>query len=419
MPFYGLGAAGVLLVGVIVWLNSNHRKPEPAPVQPPEQRRALSADVVPPPAPAVDPEKAKLNEELKQIKDALAARELKEREQGERVFDAVQTEVIARKKQEMQETLDYLTSDFFDGDKKAAEVFMDVQRDVLWGISNLMNDGDTSNDPRTKEEFEEFVIERLILWFEKKPVLSQWLKDHQKEPREFIEELMQANPGRKNAPAPTFDFAKYGHVGSGFWISADGWLITNEHVVGSAKEVDLRLRDGEVIRAEVVKADVPNDLALLKARSGTQSWMAVSKGDTDLQLGRTVFTVGYPNPMVQGVEPKFTDGRISAASGIGDRKDSYQTTVPVQPGNSGGALVDFATGWVVGVVNAKLMNSDGGSADNVSYAIKCDVVSAFIESVPEAKAAALKVPPKPFAKSNERDVIDRATGASVLILRPR
>lgn len=419
MPFYGLGAAVVALVGVLIWLNSGGHKPTPPPAKPAEEVRALSPAVVPAPSPAVDPEKAKLNEELKQIKDALAARELKEREQGERAFDAAQTEAIARKKQEMQAMLEHLTSNFFDGDKEAAETFMDVREDVLWGISNLMNDGDPQNDPKSKEEFQDYVIQRLVLWFEKKPVLIQWLKDHQKEARPFIEELMEADPRRKEAPANTFDFAKYSKVGSGFWISADGWILTNEHVVGSAKEVDLRLRNGDVIQAEVVKADVPNDLALLKAGRWTESWLAVSKGDSDLQLGRTVFTVGYPNPMLQGVEPKFTDGRISAASGIGDRKDSYQTTVPVQGGNSGGALVDFTTGWVVGVVNAKLMDSDGSSADNVSYAIKCSVVSELLASVPEAKAAMLKNPPKTAAKGNEREVIDRATESSVLVLRPR
>ena len=81
--------------------------------------------------------------------------------------------------------------------------------------------------------------------------------------------------------------------------------------------------------------------------------------------------------------------------------------------------MDFATGWVVGVVNASLRGSGGIAADNVSYAIKCKVVSDFIGSVPEAKAAAAKTPPKPLAEGNERAVIDRATDSSVLVLLPR
>jgi S1-C subfamily serine protease len=172
-------------------------------------------------------------------------------------------------------------------------------------------------------------------------------------------------------------------------------------------------------QAKVVKTDEANDLALLKADLTAASWLAVSRGETDLPLGRTVFTVGYPDPVLQGVEPKFTDGRISAASGIGDRKDSYQTTVPVQHGNSGGPLVDFATGWVVGVVNARLESSRGVGADNVSYAIKVKGVSAFFDAVPEAKAAAVKTPPKPLAKGDERAVIERVTASAILILRRR
>lgn len=419
MPFYGLGAAGVLLVGVVIWLNSGGHKPAPPPAKPPEEARALSPAVVPAPAPAVDSEKAKLNEELKQIKDAIAAKELKEREESERAFDAVQTEATARYNQETQKILEYFTTEFFAGDQEAARTFMDVQRDVMWGISNLMNDGDSSNDPESEEELKEYVAQRLVLWFEKKPVLSKWLEDHQKDTRKFVDELMDADPETKMNRGPAFDFTKYAGVGSGFWISGDGWMLTNEHVVGSAKKVDLRLGNGDVIEAEVVKADATNDLALIKASRGAQAWLAVSKGDNDLQLGRTVFTVGYPNPMLQGVEPKFTDGRVSAASGVGDRKDSYQTSIPVHRGNSGGPLVDFTTGWVVGVVNAKLMGSDGERADNVSYAIKCRVVSEFLEKVPEAKAAMLKNPPTAPAKRDEQEVIDRATKASVLVLRPR
>lgn len=336
-------------------------------------------------------------------------------------MDAAQEEARAKRQAEFKLARDFFASNFFRDDVAVAEAFLKVQEDVLWGVSNLMNDADPSNDLKTKEDFEEYLTQRLIVRFEKNEVLSNWMKEHQRDPRKLIQELLRTDPKRPGTghPGESFDFAKYVSFGSGFWISSDGWMLTNEHVVKDAKVVDLRLHDGKIIQAAVVKADEASDLALLKADHSPASWQAVSKGDKDLPLGRTVFTVGYPDPRLQGLEPKFTDGRISAASGIKDRKDSYQTTVPVQPGNSGGALVDFATGWVVGVVNAKLMDSNGGSADNVSYAIKGSVVSAFFESVLEAKASAVKSPPKPLAKANEREVIDRATASSVLILRPR
>lgn len=414
MPFIALGVIVALLVGVVLWLNEA-RKPQPQPVAAPEVRSALADTVAPPPA--EDPEKVRMNEELKKIKDALAASELKDRERSEQEFDAARAQVVARRQADLDRLRDHLTSNFFAGDEKAVDAFLKVQEDVIWAASKLMSDGDPSNDLKSKEEFENFAAERLRYWFQKNPELSQWLKDHKQEPREFIKNLMAARPG--GASGNNFDFEKYVGCGSGFWISSDGWLVTNHHVVANAKVVDLRLRDGNVVQAEVMKTDIAADLALLKADHAPRSWHAVSKGDSELELGRTVFTVGYPDPMLQGVEPKFTDGRISAASGLGDRKDSYQTTVPVQHGNSGGALVDFASGWVVGVINAKLMSSNGASADNVSYAIKCNVLSGLIESVPEAKSAALKVKAKAPTKGNEREVIDHATDSSVLLLRPR
>ena len=429
MLFAGLGGACVLLIALVVWFNVQARKVVNQPPPPPEEvsaiTRATPPKPEPPPPEPETPEKARMNAELQKIKDALAATEAKEKERAQREarrVDEAKEAALAERQAEMEYARDFLAENFFQGDTGVAEAFLKVYEDVLWGASNLMTDSDPSNDLKTKEDYDEYVTQRLLVRFEKNEVLSGWLKQHQREPRKLIQELLRTKPKRPAtgaAVAKAFDFTKYVSVGSGFWISADGWILTNEHVVSDSKLVDLRLRDGRVIQATVVKTDEAKDLALLKADHAPKSWQAVSKGATDLPLGRTVFTVGYPDPMIQGVEPKFTDGRISAASGIEDRRDNYQTTVPVQHGNSGGALVDFDTGWVVGVVNAKLIGSNGASADNVSYAIKGSVVASFFEAVPEAKAAVAKVGPKPLAKGNEREVIDRATASSVLILRPR
>jgi S1-C subfamily serine protease len=423
--YYGLGAAGVALVGVVIWLSSLSGKPPKSATEQtaaPDPGGALSSALGP--ASKEDPEKLRMNEELKKIKEALAEKEVRDKERAEeetRRANEAEAEVSNVKKQKYQKILSYLASTFFDGDSVVAEAFLKVHDSVLLGAYDRINDSDPTNDFKDKEDYERYVIDRLVVQFENTPVLRDWLKSHERDPRKFIQEILNARQtaGGPEDPTNKFDFSKYVSVGSGFWISSDGWIVTNEHVVSDSKTVDLRLRDGKIIQAKVVLADESKDLALLKAEAAPAQWLAVSKGETDLQLGRTVFTVGYPSPRVQGVEPKFTDGRISAASGIGDRKDSYQTTVPVQHGNSGGALVDFATGWVVGVINAKLESGGGVSADNVSYAIKVNVLSGFIDSVPEAKAGVLKSAPKPLVKGNETAVIDRATESSVLILRPR
>lgn len=417
MPYYALGGTGILLLGVVFWLNTRI-KPQIQPPPPAPEPSALSASVERAKAAAAeDPEKARMDAELKRIKTALADKETADQNKAREEY----RRLAAKEEEELAGVRSYLLENFFGGDEAAVEVCLNVWRDVLSEAAYLQEGGRPDQVLKTREEFEAFVNVRMLARFQKDPVLGQWLKDHQKDPAKFVQELLQTKSRRQvpKAPGTNFDFKKYVSVGSGFWISSDGWILTNEHVVSDSQVVDLRLRSGKVIQGKVIKTDEANDLALIKADLAPESWMAVSKGAMDLQLGRTVFTVGYPDPVVQGVEPKFTDGRISAASGIGDRKDSYQTTVPVQHGNSGGALVDFATGWVVGVINAKLESPTGVSADNVSYAIKGSVVSGFFETVPEARAAAMKALPKPVEKGNEREVIDRATESSVLILRPR
>ncbi|MCX6879250.1 MAG: trypsin-like peptidase domain-containing protein [Verrucomicrobia bacterium] len=425
LRFIGLAVAGALLVIVAIWIALGGGQPKPKPRQ--SSDKPSAEEIAKQEAAA---EITRVNLELKKIQDSLAEKEKEEakrqREEAERKQEEWLKNLLAQQIEQAKKRAEYesvrnsYAERFFSSDSNAAEAFISALNTSLRELVDLLGDGDDSNDPKTKEACEEYLIKRLIWRFERDPVLSQWIKEHKRDPKKLVQELVQGSPQRAGSgpPPKAFDFTKYGSMGSGFLISSDGWILTNEHVVSDAKVVDLRLRDGKILQATVVKTDEANDLAILKADLTAESWLAVSKGDTDLTLGRTVFTVGYPDPMVLGVEPKFADGRISAASGIGDRKDSYQTTVPVQHGNSGGALVDFATGWVVGVVNARLENRSG-PADNVSYAIKGKVVSTFFESVPEAKAAAAKILPKPLAKGDERAVIDRVTDSAILILRQR
>ncbi len=97
--------------------------------------------------------------------------------------------------------------------------------------------------------------------------------------------------------------------------------------------------------------DPANDLALLKAE-GKFSPLPVASS-RPVKLGATVATVGFPNIGLQGFAPKLAKGEIASLSGAGDDARYFQISVPVQPGNSGGALVD-ERGNVVGVVSAKL-----------------------------------------------------------------
>lgn len=202
--------------------------------------------------------------------------------------------------------------------------------------------------------------------------------------------------------------------GSGFFITEDGYLITNEHVAGDGAQVRLLTAAG-MISAKVVKVDTVNDLALLKAQ-GKFAALPVATS-RPVKLGGTVATVGFPNIGLQGFAPKFSRGDIGSLYGPQDDARFFQISVPVQPGNSGGALVD-ERGNVVGVVSAKLsakaaLSTSGELPENVNYAVKSSFLLGFLESVPEV-AAKLKEPNTKDVKF--ADVVEQAKEAAVLVL---
>jgi S1-C subfamily serine protease len=202
--------------------------------------------------------------------------------------------------------------------------------------------------------------------------------------------------------------------GTGFFITDDGYLISNYHVVKDAAQVRLVTSAG-LISAKVVQVDAANDLALLKAEGRFAPVpVAASRG---VKLGGTVATVGFPNIGMQGFAPKLAKGEIASLSGAADDPRYFQISVPVQPGNSGGALVDDR-GNVIGIVSAKLdasaaLAASGSLPENVNYAVKSSLLLSFFESVP-AVSAKLKTPVT--ADRKFEDVVKSAQDAAVLVL---
>jgi S1-C subfamily serine protease len=164
--------------------------------------------------------------------------------------------------------------------------------------------------------------------------------------------------------------------------------------------------------------DAANDLALLKAVIIPQGGAALPiAASLTVNLGNTVATVGFPNIGLQGFSPKLAKGEIASLSGSQDDPRYFQISVPVQPGNSGGALVD-EHGNVIGIVSAKLnaqaaLAASGQLPENVNYAVKSSFLLSFLESVPEVSAK-LKTP----NTSGEQfsDVVKSAQQAAVLVL---
>ena len=203
-------------------------------------------------------------------------------------------------------------------------------------------------------------------------------------------------------------------TGTGFLITRNGYLVTNLHVVKDCSKVRVQTSAG-LLDAVVVRVDDASDLALLKMAGTFEALPVVSSRST--RLGATVATVGFPNVGLQGFEPKLSKGDISSLAGIQDDVRYFQISVPVQPGNSGGALVD-ELGNVVGVVSAQLsqkaaLESTGTLAQSVNYAVKSSYLLSFLEAVPEASAGI------PDAKTHEQKfeaVVDDVKKSTVLII---
>ena len=203
-------------------------------------------------------------------------------------------------------------------------------------------------------------------------------------------------------------------TGTGFAIAEEGYFITNAHVVESGTQVRLLTAAG-LLEAKVVKVDKANDLALLKV---TGKFVALPvQSSRGVRLGATAATVGFPNVGLQGFAPKLAKGEIAGLSGAKDDARHFQISTPIQPGNSGGALVD-ERGNVIGVVVAKLnqraaIATSGTLAENVNYAVKSSYLLSFLESVP-AIADKLK---EPNVKERKfEDVVKDTEKATVLVL---
>jgi len=203
-------------------------------------------------------------------------------------------------------------------------------------------------------------------------------------------------------------------TGSGFFVSSDGYFVTNYHVVKGASVIRIKRKD-DVFDAKIARVDAVNDIAVLKA-AGNFPFLSLGHAEA-VMLGADVFTIGFPNPNLQGFAPKLTRGDISGRSGLLDDPRMFQISIPLQPGNSGGALVD-EHGNVVGVVSAKLsaaaaLKVTGELPENVNYAVKSSFVLGFLESIPEVTAK-LKEPNT--SDMQFADVVEKAKEAAVLVL---
>jgi S1-C subfamily serine protease len=162
--------------------------------------------------------------------------------------------------------------------------------------------------------------------------------------------------------------------GTCFAVAPDGWLVTADHVVDSGGAIEVQF-GSLMVSATLVVRDKVHDLALLHVAIPTPDYISLS-GDTDIAIGQSVYTLGYPLRGVLTEDIRFTDGTISATSGMSSEDGLYQVSVPVQPGNSGGPLLT-KEGLLLGVVVSRaadlaIWERTGTLPENISFAIKSE-----------------------------------------------
>jgi serine protease Do len=171
-------------------------------------------------------------------------------------------------------------------------------------------------------------------------------------------------------------FTQHG-LGSGVIVSADGYVLTNHHVIAGADDIRIDLADGRTLKAAVVGSDAPTDLALLKINAAKLHPITLADSDR-VQVGDVVLAIG--NPL--GIGQTVTMGIISAkgrSTGLGEGyEDFLQTDAPINQGNSGGALANVQ-GELVGI-NSQILSPSGGNI-GIGFAIPANMARHVMESL--------------------------------------
>lgn len=206
-------------------------------------------------------------------------------------------------------------------------------------------------------------------------------------------------------------------TGSGFYVSTNGDLITNNHVIRGCDDAVVVKRG----TARIVARDVRNDLALLHlvTRPDPGTTRPVAFRSTPMQLGETAYVLGYPYAGTLDNGVNFTSGMISSSAGMSNDATQFQFTAPVQPGSSGGPVLDQG-GNLIGVVVARMndvasLEKNGSVPQNVNFGIKGEVAASFLRANGVTPAMAADAPAEP---ATQVATTGSASTAQIVCSRP-
>jgi len=201
------------------------------------------------------------------------------------------------------------------------------------------------------------------------------------------------------------------------WPVSSRYVVTNSHVVSEGSKVTLVSSHGEEIPASAVLRDKTNDIVILEVKGPYALPPALPLAQSQARLGASVFTIGFPRVDFMGKAPKLSVGVISGESGLGDDPESIQTTVPIQPGNSGGPLIN-SKGEVVGVVKSMLGVRDTADGNlyvlqTTSCALKIKCVQDLLYQLPRKDGRVNLVP---AASDNLETLAGRIKDSVLLVI---
>ncbi|MDO9459363.1 MAG: S1C family serine protease [Alphaproteobacteria bacterium] len=211
-------------------------------------------------------------------------------------------------------------------------------------------------------------------------------------------------------------------TGSGFFVTPDGYFVTNYHVIAGAEGIVLVDVNSKMHPATIVRIDKANDIAVLKADGKFKAIPVVTSRTA--KRGQSVITVGYPHANIQGLEPKVTGGIINSLTGLNNDARTFQISVPLQSGNSGGPLVTL-DGNVIGVVAMKLsalamLEETGDLPQNVNYAVKSNYLTEVLIGIPGVERKLLQPSKRPYKDVAELTaVVEEATALVISTINAR
>ena len=200
--------------------------------------------------------------------------------------------------------------------------------------------------------------------------------------------------------------------GTGFAVSQNT-VVTALHVVKDAKKIELCFDNRTQIPATILQQSESLDIAILQPATPLTDYLPLAS-EKSCDVGDKVFTFGYPVIQILGEEIKYTEGAINSMSGIGDEKTLIQTSIPIQPGNSGSPLIN-ANGEVVGMLTSSaafssFIKATGTLPQNVNWAVKAEYISLLLNGKHHAGIPRY---------TSRKEMLDKTRAAVCLILADR